>query len=133
MSPVEVIEKQEQGQIGLHFLDIGISGCLNGCVLDRAVDALHHAIRRRCGRLCQPMIYAVFGTGFVKSMVAAGLLVAPCKPIRKLKAIVSQDMGDVERKNAKQRVRKSSALAAVLWSYTLKYSRRLALSMATNR
>ena len=66
-------------------------------ILDRAVDALHHAIGRRRGRLCQPVFYAVFGAGFVEPMVAAGFLVAPCKPIRKLKAIVSQDMGDVER------------------------------------
>ena len=29
MSPVEVIEEQEQGQIDLHVPDIGISGCLD--------------------------------------------------------------------------------------------------------
>ena len=42
-------------------------------------------------------------------------------------------MGDVERENARQGPKKSTALAAVLWSYTLKYSRRLAMSMATNK
>ena len=66
-------------------------------ILACAVDALHHAIRCWCGRLCQPVFYTEFGAGFVEPGIAAGFLVAPCIPIRKLKAIVSQYMGDVER------------------------------------
>ena len=54
-----------------------------------AVDALHHTIRCRCDRLCQPMFYTVFGAGFVEPGVAAGFLLAPCKSICKLKAISS--------------------------------------------
>jgi len=58
-------------------------------ILACAVDALHHNIRCRFDRLFQPMFFTVFGAGFVEPRVAAGFLRAPCKPVRKLKAISS--------------------------------------------
>jgi hypothetical protein len=64
--------------------------------VDAAVEALNHAVRLRVARRCQAMLGRDGRAGYVECMPAAWLLVFGGEAVGKLRAVVGQDLADLD-------------------------------------
>lgn len=65
---------------------------------DAAVEALHHAVGLGMARRSQAVLDAHAGADLVEGAPAAGLLVLRREAVGELRAVVGQDLGDLDRR-----------------------------------
>lgn len=81
-------------------LQIGpaIEAGLRDQLTDPAIEAFHHAVSLRVARRRQAMLDFHAATCLVEGMIAAGLLVFGGEAVGKLRAVVGQYLGDLDRR-----------------------------------
>lgn len=76
---------------------------------DPAIEALHHTVGLRMARRRPAVLDLHASAGFVEGVVVAGLLVFGSRTIGKLRAVVGQDFGDLDRRRELQTAQEINA------------------------